>query len=302
VAAIGISSNSAYSNIDSTAIVPDPPVAKIATFVLPLFFFANWEESVGAKYYELDVSADNFSTFLAGFNAKPVSENFALVWGTKYNKQYKYRLRAVNAGGTSANSNVMIVAPVKNLKLDALCSENPNTIRRWRINNPNPFNIEVTWNLHKTTQQGTLSAPPGYSYFTTTPVQGSNNAIITWRDDFCIPHIDAKGSSKKQCTGITFDVADARSGYGDDEVETESPFIIDAWPNPTKDKFSFMVASPLEDEIEVEIFGQAGNRLFATKTQSNTVVEVDASQYPSGLYLVKAKQLINQTTLKVVKH
>lgn len=300
-AAIGISDTSGYSNIDSVAIIPDAPLAKLATFVLPTFFFANWESSVGAKYYELDVSSDNFATFLPGYDGRVVTGNYILVYGTKYNKSYKYRLRAVNAGGESPNSNVIIVAPVKNLKLDAVCSDHPQTTRRWRITNPNPFAIEVQWAVHKTSQQGTLSAPPGQSYFVTNTVHGTNTVIITWRDDFYIPHIDVKGASKKQCTGFGNDVADARYGSEDEAIETDSPFIIDAWPNPSTDKFNIMIASPLEDEVEMEILGAKGERLFTTKTPSNIVVEVDATKYPAGFYIVKAKQLMFNKTLKLIK-
>jgi hypothetical protein len=301
VAAIGISDTSAYSNIDSTAVIPDAPVAKMATFVLPSFFFANWESSVGASHYELDVSSDNFATFLPGYDGRVVTGNTYLVWGTQYNKSYTYRLRAVNAGGESANSNVIIVAPVKNLKLDAVCSDNPQTTRRWKITNPNPFNIEVEWAVHKTSQRGTVSAPPGQSYFVTNTVHGSNTTIITWRDDFFIPHIDVKGSSKKQCNGVGSDIADARYGSDDPSIETDSPFIIDAYPNPSTDRFNIMIASPFEDEVEMEVLGQKGEVLFTTKTQSNIVVEVDATKYPAGLYIVKAKQLMYNKTLKLIK-
>jgi hypothetical protein len=196
---------------------------------------------------------------------------------------------------------VIIVAPVKNLKLDAVCSDNPQTTRRWKITNPNPFNIQVDWAVHKTNQRGTVSAPPGQSYFVTNTVHGSNTVIITWRDDFYIPHIDVKGSSKKQCSGIGNDIADARYGSDDPSLETDSPFIIDAYPNPSTDRFNIMIASPFEDEVDMEILGQKGEVLFTTKTQSNIVVEVDATKYPAGLYIVKAKQLMYNKTLKLIK-
>lgn len=301
VAAIGISDTSAYSNVASTAIIPDAPVARLATFVFPSFFFANWQSTVGALYYELDVSADDFRTFLPGFESRKVNGTYTLVLGTQYNKLYKYRLRAVNAGGKSANSNVITVAPIKNLRLDAVCSDEPDRTRRWRITNPNPFNVEVDWAIHRTNQRGNVSAPPGESYFTTATVRGSHNAIISWRDDLFIPHIDVKGSTRKECTGVANEATYARSASTNEVSDTDSPFIIDAWPNPSKDKFNIMIASPIEGDVEVEIFGQRGERLFNTKTQSNVVVEVDATKFPAGLYMVKAKQMIYEKTLKIIK-
>lgn len=301
VAAIGISDTSAYSNIDSTAVIPNAPITKPATFVFPHFFTANWESSVGARYYELDVSSDDFATYLQGYEARVVTGNHLRVTGTRHGLTYKYRLRAVNAGGESGNSNVMTVAPVKNLKLDAVCSNDPNTTRNWRITNPNPFAVEVTWAVYKTTQYGTLTAPPGESYFTTNTVSGSNTTIISWRDDFYIPHIKVKGSTKKKCADIENEVVDARSRTEEGAVETATPFIIDAWPNPSSDKFNIMIASPFEEEVEMEIIGQKGERLFFMKTQSNIVVEIDATRYPAGLYFVKAKQLMYNKTLKLIR-
>jgi hypothetical protein len=301
VAAIGLSDTSAYSNIDSVAVLPDAPVAKLATFVLPGFFVANWNSSIGASTYELDVSSDGFATFLPGFQARPVSATYQLVWGTQWGKQYSYRVRAVNAGGESENSNTIIAASIRDLKLDAVCSDNPDAQRRWRINNPNPFAVDVQWGVHKTAQQGILSAAPGYTYFETNTVKGSNTTIISWTNDFFIPRIDVKGSSKKECRGIESDNSTARYGNEDDGLSTESPFIIDAWPNPTKEKFSIMIASPYEDEVEIEILGLQGERLFNSKTASNVILEVDASRYPAGMYLIKAKQLMFNQTLKLIK-
>jgi hypothetical protein len=49
VAAIGQSDTSSFSNIDSTAVIPDAPVAQLASFVLPGFFVANWAPALGAR-------------------------------------------------------------------------------------------------------------------------------------------------------------------------------------------------------------------------------------------------------------
>lgn len=302
VAAIGISDTSAYSNIDKTAIIPAAPVADLATFIFPIFFIANWESSPNATYYELDVSKDDFVTFLSGFKGKVVYGNAQLVWGTQYNATYKYRVRAVNAGGSSANSNEIVVAAIKNLKLSAVCSDNPSATRRWKITNPNPVGIDVEWSLHGTSQKGELTAPPGVSYFVTKTVRGNNTALITWRDDKCIPHVEMKSSTSARCVGNANDAADdARKIYDEEDIDTDSPFAIDVWPNPTRDNFNIMIASPADEDVEIEILGLKGERKFSTKTPGNTIVEIDASQYPAGVYLIKGKQLMFEKTIKVIK-
>jgi hypothetical protein len=97
VAAIGIGDTSAYSNIDSIAIPAAAPIAKPATFVFPTFFIANWEASPYAKHYVLDVSSDDFATYLMGFKGKVVNGTSHLVVGTSFTKSYNYQVRAVNA-------------------------------------------------------------------------------------------------------------------------------------------------------------------------------------------------------------
>ena len=169
------------------------------------------------------------------------------------------------------------------------------------ISNPNPFAIDVVWAVHNTSQYDTISAAPGETYFTTNTVKGSNTTIIAWKDDFYIPHINVKGSTKKRCAGVENEGVDARYNSEKETIETDSPFIIDAWPNPSSDRFNILIASPFDDDVEMEILGPKGERLLATKTRSNIVVEVDATKYPTGFYIVKAKQLMYQKTLKLIK-
>jgi hypothetical protein len=301
VAAIGIGDTSAYSNIDSIAIPAAAPIAKPATFVFPTFFIANWEASPYAKHYVLDVSSDDFATYLTGFKGKVVNGTSHLVVGTSFTKSYNYQVRAVNAGGESENSNVMPVIATKDLKLSAMCSDNPRTTRRWRITNPNPFDIEVEWLVYLTNQKGKVIAPPGESYFTTNTVWGLNTTMITWRDDKYLPHIAVKISTTAECRATNYNVAYGRSDAPEDALETETPFIIDAWPNPVEDKFKIIISSPLEDEVELNIYGIKGERIHSSKVQSNVIVEVDATNYIPGMYLITGKQLFYHKTLQVEK-
>jgi hypothetical protein len=195
----------------------------------------------------------------------------------------------------------VIVAKIKDLSLSAVCSDSPNTVKRWKINNPNPFDIPVEYGIYKSAQKGTTTATPGVSYFTTVAEKATDIAIISWRDDFMISHVDLQSSTKAQCAGTGLDIAVARVDYEESSIETEAPFIIDAWPNPTSAKFSIMIAGPTRGDVELEIIGINGQRVLATKTQNNIVLEVDASGYGPGLYVVRAKQLMHQATLRLVK-
>ncbi|MFM9838184.1 MAG: T9SS type A sorting domain-containing protein [Cyclobacteriaceae bacterium] len=305
VAAIGVSDTSAYSNIAVTAVIPAAPKAKLASYVTPFFFVANWESTPGAVSYELDVSSDGFVTFFSGFNGKSVTGTSFKVRNTLYNKHYEYRLRAINAGGKSENSNVITVASIRNLRLASVCSDNPTVTRRWKVTNPNPFEIEATWFVYRTNQTDTISVPPGVSYFTTNTVPNSSNTVfLLWKDDWMFTRLAVRYSCKTQCTGVNNDVAiidgrDRQTDYTD--VETDVPFIVEAWPNPAKEKFSILVSSPFEDEVGLELYDTKGNRVRDLKVQSNSLVEIDAREYASGTYILKVNQLIYSESIKLAK-
>jgi hypothetical protein len=86
---------------------PPATVARAATVVNDVSFTANWTAISNASGYFLDVSTDNFSTFLSGFNNSPQSGTSVNITGLPSATTFQYRVRAVNANGTSANSNVI---------------------------------------------------------------------------------------------------------------------------------------------------------------------------------------------------
>ncbi|MFM8742999.1 MAG: choice-of-anchor I family protein, partial [Cytophagales bacterium] len=68
VRAVNAFGNSQASNVINTATVLPAPVASAATLLSTNSFTANWATVTGAANYLLDVSSDNFATFVTGFN------------------------------------------------------------------------------------------------------------------------------------------------------------------------------------------------------------------------------------------
>ncbi len=91
----------------SVITVPAAPLATVATSVGSTSFTANWNKVNGAANYRVDVSLDNFSTFLNGYNSATANGDSLVVTGLKPGTAYKYQLRAVNAFGVSTNSNAV---------------------------------------------------------------------------------------------------------------------------------------------------------------------------------------------------
>ncbi|MBI5808820.1 MAG: fibronectin type III domain-containing protein [Ignavibacteriales bacterium] len=103
---------SVNSNVINVTTLPNPPAAPIstaATNISQTGFTANWESSLTATKYYLDVATDNaFTSFVSGYENKDVGNNLtADVSGLNPNTNYYYRVRSENSGGVSGNSNII---------------------------------------------------------------------------------------------------------------------------------------------------------------------------------------------------
>ena len=110
VRAAGTSPTSVNSNVITVSTLSVPaPIAAPATSININGFTANWSAVTSATGYQLDVSADNFVTFAAGFNNSLQTGTSSAVSGLTPGTVYKYRVRATSATSTSTNSNVIDV-------------------------------------------------------------------------------------------------------------------------------------------------------------------------------------------------
>ncbi|EAY30114.1 hypothetical protein [Microscilla marina] len=88
----------------------DAPVATTAGSIESGGFSAHWNKVPNAASYLLDVALDpSFTQTIAGYNARPVIDNFADVQDLNANTTYFYRVRAIGLSATSDYSNVIKV-------------------------------------------------------------------------------------------------------------------------------------------------------------------------------------------------
>ncbi|MBL0236957.1 MAG: hypothetical protein IPQ02_10170 [Saprospiraceae bacterium] len=90
---------------------PAAPVATTATNITFPSFAANWQASLGATAYILDVSTSpTFSTLLPNYNNRNVGNVLSFnVTGLVSSQTYYYRVRASNVSGISPSSNTINV-------------------------------------------------------------------------------------------------------------------------------------------------------------------------------------------------
>jgi phosphodiesterase/alkaline phosphatase D-like protein len=106
---VGTSGSSVWGTSLIGLEAPEAPRAIPATAIQPAAFIAHWDSVPGAAEYRFDVSTDSlFSSFVPGYgNVSAGAQTAAPVTGLTTATLYYYRVRAVNATGTSPNSNVI---------------------------------------------------------------------------------------------------------------------------------------------------------------------------------------------------
>jgi hypothetical protein len=118
------------------------------------------------------VSADNFATNLAGFDDLAVAGTSQSVTGLTANTTYKYRVRAVNAGGTSANSNEITQLTLTDAPVAAAASDIAETsfTANWgAVTGATGYRLDVA------TDAGFTALVAGYS---DKAVAGTSDAVI----------------------------------------------------------------------------------------------------------------------------
>ena len=105
------SEGTSYTDDGTFTTIADAPAATAATEVSMTGFTAHWTPPSGTAAvtgFRLDVATDSgFTSFVPGYNNLSVSGTAYAAAGLSPSATYYYRVRAVNAGGASANSNAI---------------------------------------------------------------------------------------------------------------------------------------------------------------------------------------------------
>jgi hypothetical protein len=219
---------------------------------------------------------------------------------------------ATGTGFLKADASVGVVKfpniYVKNVLLKAVCSDEPDYTRKWVISNPNPFEVEVHWLINGFSQQGTVIAGPGETTFTTQTVYFfnrpvSNIAIINWNDNLGIPHFDYAGSTTAKCgqDAVTAANSDKLSDMVANAESIDKSNAVTVYPNPASKYFRVYLSLSSQQNTDMSLYTLDGKLLLKRVVSSSGVVDIDASTYAPGMYILKINQKNFSKTLKLVK-
>ena len=169
-------------------------------------------------------------------------------------------VRATDASGNEATATFTVKfeqaseKEVLALNLTSVCSDDPDQQLRWRIRNPNDFEVAVTWQVYGSAQSGTVTAPPGDSFFFTQTEPGPNTTIIRWKDEDGRTKQKVKASGKVSC-----------------QPTTAEPSLL-VYPTVVEDVLTIEVDGPSEGELL--IFDSRLRLQYRRKVQPGTTLQL----------------------------
>jgi len=171
--------------------------------------------------------------------------------------------------------------------------------------------VDVYWFVQGTQQTGKLTAEPGSTTFSTKTAtsQGSpiaNLAVISWEDNYGFPRFDLAFSTRAKCgtdkisdDNIDRPIAGRPGIAADDKVSIQ---LAEVYPNPSTSNFRLYLSTANQQSTSIELYSIDGKKLQSkTITQSKGVIDIDASAYRPGIYLLNVKQGNFTKTIKLIK-
>lgn len=196
---------------------------------------------------------------------------------------------------------------VKNLQVKAACSDDPATVRNWKISNPNPFAVKVHWRLVGFSQQGTLIVSPGETIVTTKTAYYHNRSVpnimlINWEDNLRIPRFYTAYSTTASCGNyVSTEPNSGESVAKESEAVTEQSNIAEVFLNPSPAHFKLYLSLINQQNATIELFTANGAKLWERIVPATGVIDIDASGYQPGVYMLSIKQGSFNKVFRLVK-
>jgi len=140
---------SANSGVISVLTLPGSPVATITpSSISQTGFLLNWASVTGASSYTIEISSDNFNTFVSNYGPKLTSLTSENVMGLNPGTSYTVRVKAFNATGSSVSTQLTTVTlPAKpELNVPSQITQNGFTIDWAALTQITGYELEISSN------------------------------------------------------------------------------------------------------------------------------------------------------------
>lgn len=226
--------------------------------------------------------------------------------GFDYNTGYGF-INAEKAVGKVKFPNKYIA----DLKLEPLCSDHPDKVRNWAIINHNPFAVEAEYFVQGEHQSGCITVQPGITNFSTGAIKNEgcakpNIAVLTWKDNFDFPHFDLAFSSRAKCGKEELNDKNSdrtiNTIKGLDAPDLLANNLAEVYPNPSTNSFKLYLSLMSPQITNIDVYSMDGKKMQSkTVNQSKGIIELDASNFKPGVYLMNIRQGTFNKTIKVIK-
>lgn len=147
---------SLFSNVIVTSTTIDVPINLVSNDTTDVSFIAVWQNITGIDEYLIDVSSDNFSTFVPEYDSRSVLGNQIEVDGLDPETEYQWRVKAINDGGESAFSATVtpVTLPLTPVAITATDLQTNGFTANWNNSGAPSYLVDVTIDNFETFVEG----------------------------------------------------------------------------------------------------------------------------------------------------
>lgn len=225
---------------------------------------------------------------------------------------YDFSTGAGLVNSVAAINEVFSSRVVQKVRLTSMCSSEPGLERRWRIRNPNPFDVAVNYNVYKSGIKGTVIAKANSDtfFFTEAVPNSPNTTIIKYLGSKGKIKQDVKASSGAFCPNQYSNSAARSVAIIDEETDNldisslDQEYLFALYPNPATDNIRISFLVDWEETFDLKLIDGLGKVCLQKSLNFNVngfEHEINIASLPKGIYIISAQSELRTITQKFVK-